>query len=71
MEGYIARKVVKETEKAYLVEVTVANRRDGWHTKFKWVGKSICKDAEYDEAFEKCFGKHVYVPETVIGNAVW
>ena len=34
-QGYITRRIVKETQKAYLVEQQVNNRRDGMHTNFK------------------------------------
>ena len=61
-QEYIKRKIVRETEKAYLVEQEVRNRRDGWHTNFKWVGKSACKDRD-DET--------VLVPEWLVSNGVW
>lgn len=60
---YISRKIVKETEKAYLVEQQIANRRDGWQTKFKWVAKKICKPSE--KAGE------ILVPEWAVSNGVW
>ena len=59
---YIERKIARETEKAYLVEQEVNNRRDGWKTNFKWVAKSICK--EYN-------GETVLVPEWAVSNGVW
>lgn len=76
---YIDREVVKETEKAYLVKVAVYNRRDGMHTDFKWVAKSVCKPAEItkridalpEEAKALFKGKFVAVPVWIIGNGVW
>ena len=62
-QEYISRKVVRETEKAYLVEVEVNNRRDGWKTKFRWVGKSICKPSNIQG--------EVNVPTYAISNGVW
>lgn len=60
---YIDRKVVKETAKAYMVEQEINNRRDGWHTNFKWVAKSVCKPCEKEG--------YVSVPEWIIPNGVW
>lgn len=60
---YIDREVVKETKKAYLVKQEINNPRDGWHTKFRWVGKSICRPSEIDGC--------VKVPEWIIGNGIW
>lgn len=60
---YIDRKIVRETEKAYLVEQEVNNRRDGWHTNFRWVGKKVCKPSEK----EGC----VKVPEWIVSNGIW
>lgn len=60
---FIPREVVKETAKAYLVKAEVNNPRDGWHTKFEWVGKSVCKPSNKQG--------YVDVPEWVIGNAIW
>lgn len=62
-QEYIDRKVVRETTKAYLVEQQIANRRDGWMTKFKWVAKSICKESDAPG--------YVAVPEWVVSNGVW
>lgn len=62
-KNYIDRKIVKETKKAYMVEQEVNNRRDGWHTNFKWVAKSVCKTSD-KEGF-------VGVPEWIIGNGIW
>ena len=44
----IRRRIVRETEKAYLVEQEVNNRRDGWHTNFRRVAKKSCKGPEND-----------------------
>lgn len=63
MEGYIDREIAKETEKAYLVKQEVRNRRDGWHTNFKWVAKKVCKPSDR-EGF-------VLVPDWIVGNGVW
>lgn len=62
-QEYIERKVVKETEKAYLVEQQVANRRDGWKINFKWVAKKVCKPSNNEGT--------VMVPEWAVGNGVW
>ncbi len=40
---YKYRRVVRETEKAYLVEYSINHRTFGCKTLFKWVGKSACK----------------------------
>ena len=61
-QEYIRRRIVRETEKAYLVEQEVNNRRDGWHTNFRWVAKKCCKDLENDT---------VLVPEWLVSNGVW
>lgn len=61
-QEYIERKVVRETEKAYLVEQEIRNRRDGWRTELKWVAKSICK---------KSTNELVLVPEWAVSNGVW
>ena len=61
-QEYIRRKIVKETEKAYLVEQEVNNRRDGCYTNFKWVAKKYCKALENDT---------VLVPEWLVSNGVW
>lgn len=63
---YIFRQIVKETPKAYLVEVEYNNRRDGWGIKHRWVAKSICGDTQ-----ECGLGKFVQVPTSVIGNGIW
>ena len=60
---YIERKVVRETEKAYLVEQEVKNRRDGWRTNFKWAAKKFCKPCDKEG--------YILVPEWVISNGVW
>ena len=66
-QGYIKRRIVKETQKAYLVEQQVNNRRDGMFTNFKWVAKSQCKNF-----FDDVFGdRYVDVPEWLVGNGVW
>ena len=62
-QAYIDRKVVKETDKAYLVEQEVNNRRDGRHINFRWVAKKLCKASDK----EGC----VSVPEWIIANGVW
>lgn len=61
-QEYIRRTIVRETEKAYLVEQEVNNRRDGWHMNFRWVAKKCCKDRENDT---------VLVPEWLVSNGVW
>ena len=45
-QDYIRRNIVGETQKAFLVEQEVNNRRDGWYTNKKWVAKSRCKDRQ-------------------------
>mgnify|MGYP007013874051 CR=1 FL=1 len=62
-QEYYSRKIVRETEKAYLVEQEVNNRRDGWHTNFKWVSKKICKPSEVEG--------EVNVPEWAVSNGIW
>lgn len=62
MDGYIARKVIKETENAYLVEA-VTNRRNESYIIYKWVAKSICKPVEYPST-------EVYVPEYIIDDRI-
>lgn len=62
-QEYIDRKVVRETEKAYLVEQEVNNRRDGWKINFRWVAKKNCKPSEIEG--------YVSVPEWLVGNGVW
>ena len=66
-QGYITRRIVRETQKAYLVEQQVNNRRDGMFTNFKWVAKSQCKNYSDDVFGNKC----VDVPEWLVGNGVW
>lgn len=66
-QGYITRRIVRETQKAYLVEQQVNNRRDGMHTNFKWVAKSQCKNY-LDDGFGN---QYVDVPEWLVGNGVW
>lgn len=61
-QEYIRRRIVRETEKAYLVEQEVNNRRDGWHMNFRWVAKKCCKSRENDT---------VLVPEWLVSNGVW
>lgn len=66
-QGCITRRIVRETQKAYLVEQQVYNRRDGAKTNFKWVAKSQCKNF-----FDAGFGcQYVDVPEWLVGNGVW
>lgn len=48
---YRYRKVVKQTEKAYLVEQPVNHRTYGCHTNFKWVAKSACKVDKNGDVF--------------------
>ena len=60
---YIPRKIVRETEKAYLVEQEVNNRRDGWRTNFRWVAKSVCNG--FDD------NGYALVPEWCVSNGVW
>jgi len=67
MEGYIARRVVKESKKAYLVEVHYNNRRDGCGIKYKWIAKSLCKPVMENEYSSKW----IYTPENIIGSGVW
>ena len=62
-EEYIDRKVVRETEKAFLVEQEVNNPRDGWRTNFRWVAKKLCRESEQKG--------YVKVPEWVVCNGVW
>ena len=38
-EECIRRNIVRETEKAYLVDQSVNNRRDGSYLNFRWVAK--------------------------------
>ena len=61
-QEYIRRRIVRETEKAYLVEQEVNNRRDGCRMNFRWVAKKCCKDRENDT---------VLVPEWLVSNGVW
>lgn len=60
---YIPREIAKETDKAYMVKVEVANRRDGWFTKFRWVAKKVCKPCD--------ISGFVNVPEWIISNGKW
>ena len=74
MAQYIARMIIRETAKAYLVEVKVNNRRDGCFRKEQWVAKSLCKPCEDEgaKALEQLIGeRYVMVPEYVIGNGTW
>ncbi len=79
-QEYIEREVIKETANAYMVKQEINNRRDGQHTKFKWVAKSICKPmseerkAAYDavpDEYKKFLPKFIMVPEWAISNGVW
>lgn len=84
-KDYIDREVVRETEKAYLVKLEYSNRRDGTGTKFRWVGKSICKPmspkrkAVIDNALANLpdeYKKFVHtnfvaVPEWIGGQGIW
>ena len=49
-EDYKYRKVVKETEKAYLVEVNCYGNF-GAKIKYKWVAKSACKVDKNGDVF--------------------
>lgn len=73
-QEYIRRNIVKETDRAFMVEQEVNNRRDGWKTKYKWVAKSKCKDRQ-TEQMEVCGTllkkDTVLVPEWLVGNGVW
>ena len=62
-QEYIDRKIVRETEKAYLVEQEVNNRRDGCRTNFRWVAKKLCKES----GIKGC----VSVPEWIVSDGVW
>lgn len=61
-QEYIRRKIVRETEKAYLVEQEVNNRRDGMRINFKWVSKRFCRDIANGT---------VLVPEWCVSNGIW
>jgi len=64
---FLWRSVKHETDKAFLVEVKVSNRRDGTKLTYKWVAKSICKEIKNIEGFEK----FALVPTWAIGNGTW
>lgn len=66
---YTRRAITQETNKAYLVEQVVNNPRDGYHTKFKWVAKSQCKNLETLEVCGITL-KWVYVPNSLVSNGV-
>lgn len=67
MESNIWRTVIKETDKAYLVQVSVYNRRDGSSLKQRWVPKSVCGDVKEVPGFEK----FVQVPEWALPSGQW
>lgn len=67
VNDYCWRSVKRETEKAFLVEVKVSNRRDGTKLVYKWIAKSICKEVRNIENFEK----FALVPLSAIGNGTW
>lgn len=69
---YIIRNIVRETAKAYLVEQEVYNRRDGAHTNYKWVAKSVCKNRRTDPIpYTNLISDTVEVPVWCVGNGVW
>lgn len=69
---YITRNIVRETAKAYLVEQEVYNRRDGAHTNYKWVAKSVCKNRRTDTIpYTNLISDTVEVPVWCVGNGVW
>lgn len=69
-QPYIRRNIIKETEKAYLVEQHVNNRRDGWYTDYKWVAKSCCKDRQTMVVCGITFDT-VDVSVECVSNGVW
>lgn len=62
-QEYIQRKIIRETEKAYLVEQEVNNPRDGHHINFKWTPKKVCRESNTPG--------YVMVPEWVVSNGIW
>ena len=66
-KDYLTRVVVKETQKAYLVEQSFNNPRDGAGVNFKWVAKSQCKNYK-DVGFGIIC---VDVPVWLVGNGIW
>ena len=70
-QEYIRRRIVRETEKAYLVEQEVNNRRDGWRTNFRWVAKKCCKGREKCIINGIVYVDTVLVPEWLVSNGVW
>ena len=69
-QPYIRRNIIKETDKAFLVDQEVNNRRDGWHTNYKWVAKSYCKDRQTVVVSGITFDS-VDVSVERVGNGVW
>ena len=68
---YIRRSIVRETEKAYLVDQPVNNRRDGSHLNFRWVAKKFCKDRNKCIINGTIYADTVLVPEWLVSNGVW
>lgn len=72
MQEYMVRNIVKETEKAYLVEQMVNNGRDGAHTNYKWVAKSVCRNRRTEPIpYTSLISDTVEVPTWCVGNGVW
>ena len=69
-QPYIRRNIIRETDKAYLVEQSVNNRRDGFRTNFKWVAKSCCKDRQTLTVDGIIFDT-VDVSTNCVSNGVW
>lgn len=69
---YYVRDIVKETEKAYLVEQQVNNRRDGCYTNYVWVAKSVCRNRRTVQIpYTNLISDTVEVPEWCVGNGIW
>lgn len=69
---YIVRNIVKETEKAYLVEQVINNGRDGMRTNYRWVAKKVCRNRRTVEIpYTDLISDTVEVPEWCVGNGVW
>lgn len=69
MENYIYRKIVKETEKAYLVEQPINNRRGESGIKFKWIAKSICSGEI--QTIKETGERFILCPDWIISNGCW
>lgn len=67
----IRRNIVRETEKAYLVDQSVNNRRDGSYLNFRWVAKKFCKDRQKCIINGTVYADTVLVPEWLVPNGVW